>query len=259
MAPKNSAQAHPFNPSNSQWNVPDWQDAAAYPKPNDLSLPEWRWQFLRRRKDYRDEFDIHAAPTYAYECVRTTASRKGRKLLVVPQGHPAFRASLEYLSVQDEDAAQDTFLLALSRCQRYDLACRLPNPRCITPLRLQFERPYGGFLNGPIQGPVRLSLREDQIMLTYCLSKPLAAQVQLIRDLLQRIQAHKYGKKVARRARRADWPLYLRVLDAKAAGVPLRVIGTTVLSLRGTQEQIATRVLADIYTPAYALGINFPY
>lgn len=34
------------------WGVPDWRDASAYPSPS-MELEDWRWQFVRRRPDYR--------------------------------------------------------------------------------------------------------------------------------------------------------------------------------------------------------------
>ena len=39
----------------SRWGIPDWTQAKNYPdKMTDL---EWRWEFLRRRADYRDLWD----------------------------------------------------------------------------------------------------------------------------------------------------------------------------------------------------------
>ena len=39
----------PTNP----YDVPDWADPAAYPKDAELTLPQWRWEFIRRSTDYR--------------------------------------------------------------------------------------------------------------------------------------------------------------------------------------------------------------
>ena len=39
-----------------KWELPDWRDVTAYPRTQDLSVNEWRWEFLRRRQDYRDDF-----------------------------------------------------------------------------------------------------------------------------------------------------------------------------------------------------------
>ena len=259
VAEKKAPKPKPSISSNIHWNIPNWKDAAAYPKPNDLSLTYWRWEFLRRRLDYREDFDAHAAPTYEFEMVQAKAtSPKRKKIHVVPPDHPAFRASLEYLVYRDGKQDDLVFLQASRRFVRYDLGYRLPNPRCMTPTRLHFERAFGGFLEGPVNERVLTVLRDDQIHVTYCVSKPLGPQEAFIQDLLRKIQKHKYGKKIGRRARRADWPSYLRVLDARAAGVPLHVIGKTVLKFSGTDKQIANRVQQDIFKAAYELGINFP-
>ncbi|KRC11516.1 hypothetical protein ASE11_19100 [Hydrogenophaga sp. Root209] len=48
------------DPKNSL-GVPRWMDAKAYPSDRPLSASQWRWEFLRRRPDYRkawvDHFD----------------------------------------------------------------------------------------------------------------------------------------------------------------------------------------------------------
>jgi len=36
--------------------VPDWRDAAAYPTLDELTLEQWRWEFLRRNHDYRRDY-----------------------------------------------------------------------------------------------------------------------------------------------------------------------------------------------------------
>jgi hypothetical protein len=46
----------PYN----EWNVPDWRDEEQYLKPrpekDDSDLLQWRWEFLRRDKQYRDDW-----------------------------------------------------------------------------------------------------------------------------------------------------------------------------------------------------------
>ena len=51
-------------PTLQQWNVPDWVDGSAYPDPNTTNLAQWKWEFLRRRKDYRDDWLAYAPHTY---------------------------------------------------------------------------------------------------------------------------------------------------------------------------------------------------
>lgn len=40
----------------SELGVPDWRDAAAYPKSHELTLSDWRWEFLRRNPKYREDY-----------------------------------------------------------------------------------------------------------------------------------------------------------------------------------------------------------
>ncbi len=47
--------------SSTQWGVPDWQDANAYP--SDLPMAEWRWEFLRRSSQYRHAWEKNGRPT----------------------------------------------------------------------------------------------------------------------------------------------------------------------------------------------------
>jgi hypothetical protein len=280
MAEKKSTKAESASSTHIQWNVPDWRDASAYPTPDALmrldeemflyddTLTSWRWEFLRRRQDYRKDFDAHAGPTYDYEYARAKAApkQKGKKLVVVPPDHPAFRANIEYLARASDQDSVDRFRAALPRFKQYGLpASGLPNPRCLRPTRLRFERRYGAFLEGPIQDRTRLALKDDEVMVQYCLSQPLGPQEQVVGTLLRRMQAHRYGKKVARRARLKEWPIYLRVLDARDAGVPFHVIGRelNLVSSMGPDQSasadrdIGNRVRADFYIPAYDLGINF--
>ena len=46
--------------SNPNWGVPDWRDASAYEI--DRSPRQWRWEFLRRRQDYREDWLMHYEP-----------------------------------------------------------------------------------------------------------------------------------------------------------------------------------------------------
>jgi hypothetical protein len=40
-----------------EWGVPDWHNAEAYPrKESDLTLDQWKWEFLRRSPDYRSQW-----------------------------------------------------------------------------------------------------------------------------------------------------------------------------------------------------------
>ena len=57
------------NPSGtkSDWNVPDWRDETGYPKAENTGLGQWKWEFLRRREDYREDWLTYAPQAYAQE------------------------------------------------------------------------------------------------------------------------------------------------------------------------------------------------
>jgi hypothetical protein len=41
----------------AKWGIPDWRDGSAYPTPEKMSDRAWRWEFLRRRDDYRRDWE----------------------------------------------------------------------------------------------------------------------------------------------------------------------------------------------------------
>jgi hypothetical protein len=40
----------------AELGIPDWRNANAYPKPTELWLSDWRWEFLRRSPKYREAY-----------------------------------------------------------------------------------------------------------------------------------------------------------------------------------------------------------
>ena len=52
----------------SEWGVPDWGDATAYPKPGEITDRLWRWEFIRRMPDYREAWDRASRNEYERHC-----------------------------------------------------------------------------------------------------------------------------------------------------------------------------------------------
>jgi hypothetical protein len=47
------------SPENREkWGLPDWLDPPSYGNTKIWSEDRWRWEFTRRRQDYRDDFDL---------------------------------------------------------------------------------------------------------------------------------------------------------------------------------------------------------
>jgi hypothetical protein len=46
------------NDNRDKWGLPDWLDPPAYGDTKKWSDDRWRWEFTRRRQDYRHDFDL---------------------------------------------------------------------------------------------------------------------------------------------------------------------------------------------------------
>jgi transcriptional regulator len=50
----------PYTPTHNPWNIPDWRKDTNYSNPQEMSRELWRWEFLRRRKEYRTDWEKYA-------------------------------------------------------------------------------------------------------------------------------------------------------------------------------------------------------
>jgi hypothetical protein len=52
------------SPDNAKkWGLPDWRNPKSYGDTESWSHERWRWEFTRRREDYRKDFETAAAAT----------------------------------------------------------------------------------------------------------------------------------------------------------------------------------------------------
>jgi hypothetical protein len=49
-----------YSPTNNPWKIPDWRKKSNYLNPQDMSRDLWRWEFLRRQKQYREDWNRYA-------------------------------------------------------------------------------------------------------------------------------------------------------------------------------------------------------
>jgi hypothetical protein len=203
------------------WGVPDWSDETAYPtKANNLTNIQWRWEFLRRRHDYRDAWEAESA----------------RVAPIHPKGSPDI-PKCRVVLIEDADTL-------------YGLMTICPHPGWddVTWPNLIFLDAYPKIIAGDIwpEGgalePFREMLQKDleapsatEIAAILDITEPLNPQIKQLKstvrdyqNLLDRIGS-RTGKKVKKQRRLARsgrlLPTYLRVLDANDAGVAMKVIG----------------------------------
>ncbi|MCA9464821.1 MAG: hypothetical protein KC563_14435 [Nitrospira sp.] len=223
----------------------NWMDERTYPSSSSLNDTFWRWEFLRRRADYRKDWEKYHLQTYEYDlaCAQNPAYPTRYNKPVFSPDHPAFKARMP-------DALA-----------KYHLS-GLPNPAIAKPWMLSFDSDYGRIYFG--QGPdwraggeeVSLCLSEWKVAVVFDLKRPLSAQMNKVKADLLEWQSHQVGRKLERRKCRDEWPLYLRILDAVGLGAPYAEIGR-ILFPNQDHETAKARV-EQLHKQATQISRHFP-
>ena len=224
---------------------PNWMDGRTYPQPESLNDTFWRWEFLRRRADYRQDWEKYYQATYEYDvtCANDPSYPTRYRRKVVAPDHPAFKARMP------------------NSLEKYHLS-GLPNPSIAKPWMLSFDSNYGRIYFG--QGPdwlgggeeISLCLSEWRVAAVFDLKKPLAPQLEKVKTDLLEWQDHQVGQNLDRRKSRDEWPLYLRVLDGVELKVPFREIGRVLLDIQ--EDDVSEARIAQLYKQACQISHHFP-
>ena len=222
-----------------------WASGETYPQPDSLNDTFWRWEFLRRRADYRQDWEKYFQSTYEYDvaCANDPNYPTRYQKKVFSPDHPAFKARMP------------------NSLEKYHLS-GLPNPTIAKPWMLSFDSNYGRMYFG--QGPdwlgggeeVSLCLSEWRVAAVFDLKKPLSPQIDKVKTDLLEWQEHQVGRNLERRKCRDEWPLYLRVLDGVEVGVPFREIGHRLLDIK--EDDVAEARIAQLYKQACQISLHFP-
>lgn len=225
------------------WGVPGWREASAYPQPDQPTVREWWWEFTRRRPDYRALWDA-------------ADKRDGHAYRFAPDVD-AFRLKFE-LSVIHDPAR---------RCTDWDLMhYRLSRAGGLSTPRDAFLNSVGHRPDAPETGHAdklsKLQNDEGLFLHSFDLSKPLGPQLEHAEAFLRNVQAELYGSVLTRRPRTANWPLFLRSLDAKDAGATYRdmrdVFWPSRAERKDGKESKTEQSARDTYAAACELRDNFP-
>lgn len=229
----------------SDWGVPDWRDAGAYPDGNQITVRQWWWEFTRRRPDYRERWTA-AAPVAGY------AHRYATDV-------DEFRLRFELSMIQDP-----TLSLTDSQLVQF----RVSRNFARSPLEPMLDQP--NVLEGPqakqalalVAHTQRLADDEDHVLFNFDLSRPLAPQLDVAERHLTDIQEELFGKVPTRRPRRDRWREFLRAIDARDAGANYREMRDEFWPDRSPRkdgkEAKTEQSARDIYLAACRLRDNFP-
>ena len=171
-----------------RWNVPDWRDEAAYPKPDELSDKVWRWEFIRRMRDYRIAWDRAAPIQYELSCQQTEKSGRDKRLIRKPDDI--------YFTVNSAAYSFPDRFTDLIKYKVHPLHNpRLSPPRFFEhgPSMLRFRDEDGG-VRARVLAPKPNTRREPVIipagwtMIGIDLTEPIPAQLARARVLLEQLQ-----------------------------------------------------------------------
>ena len=188
------------------FGIPSWQDAHAYPV--DLPMSAWRWEFLRRREDYRDAWVAQYDASQAYWDELNQSKCLG----------DAGRA--RYLEIGARHLSQMAEKFGLNWIPAPSWKFERTTPGI-------FESTFGfSYLSawrdhgekdefGRHVIDARLSTDTQQLV-AFDLSKPLAEQLRVATLSLEASQRELMGSLQKERHHKARWGTYLRVLDARA-------------------------------------------
>jgi hypothetical protein len=187
--------------------LPNWTEPCAYPGPYDLDLNQWAWEFLRRNPRYQQDW--------------------AEKVEAVVTSNGAFDSSL----ISKELDAEITKIE-----QKYGIMMpQDPGDGRLPPsFRSEFVNMYEcpSFLDS-----VRWAIQvcPGELYVKFNLKRPIGDQMEVVRKWIENRQRDLVSVGRATKPRRTrnwrdKWPMYLRVLDARAVGANLDKIAGVLCS-----------------------------
>jgi hypothetical protein len=203
--------------SMTRWGIPNWTDRASYPKR--AADRVWRWEFLRRRPDYRE----------AWEGRQDAVSDNGSGILsVVTDDHETVMFQFGVPIIYDPRRSFDDWTLRfLFRAPSGFLVCYDPHRR---------------------KGDRLVDYRFD-------LTKPLKSQLAKAERHLSALQKEVRGTPKTPRPSPELWSLYLRVIDARDCQASWQIIGDVLWPAHMGDAKDKAR---STYKLATAVRDNFP-
>lgn len=172
--------------------IPDWRNGKTYPQPEDLNDTFWRWRFLRRRSDFRQEWEKSYPSSYAFDraCAGDPAYPTRFRKRTSSPAHTAFRARMP--------VSLENIISAGCRTRQ------LLNPGCCPSIRI---------MAGCISVKDRIGWRKEKksicvnrnggwrVAAMVDLKKSLLAQMEGITSDLMKWQEYQMGRNIKRKCR----------------------------------------------------------
>jgi hypothetical protein len=213
----------------AELGIPDWRDPTAYPNPDDLSIFDWRWEFLRRNPDYREAYN---RPETAFEDESKSRFFERAYLLRTPvDPRLPVKKYIETISGIFHSGYFDNFVGSGNLSSKYAHKSEINRILCHS-------------------SDHDIFFRCDPL-------KPLEVQFEAFLKIASASQRSLKKKLLRPRMRKDRWPLYLRVLDALDCQATYSEIAQVCLP---HQEQFgAARAAYDLAKQARKLRDDWPF
>ncbi len=229
----------------NELGIPDWQDAANYGRTHEWNLDRWRWEFTRRRNDYRHDF------AQALEEI----------------GQPVWEAA----DITAEDLIRLRGIRSLPffhfNAKKYGLS-EFFDPHLSDWTGMGPQWSHTGLLFGPVDGvegemnwngEVKETPAPHLVSFTFDLSRPLAPQIEEVKadlTLSQGFYLEETGNEIeATKLHPAKWLMYLRLLDAKEGGASLSRMTNIILAGGHTRQD--QRAAGNMLLQAQSMAFRF--
>jgi Proteobacterial transcriptional regulator-like domain len=195
------------------WGTPDPRDLEAYPKVSGTPMPQWAWEFLRRRQDYRERWNelIHPFLDGSGNLDRSAVRRHNLDALThAATGKPRCHWAPPWDALRDEFRVYST------------------NDANVSTLDPRLRQPPAFAGRSPTVVYVHASAVEwPQVLLSFDVTLPIGPQLEGARQVLL---CHQAERQHPSRMQIDTFPRYLRLLDFKEARAPNREIGDYLFS-----------------------------
>ena len=225
----------------TDWGLPDWRDASAYGDTRLRKLVRWRWEFVRRKPEYRSEalafFGILEARDEAAKAFQHSKTPESRE---------------RFSEISDRQAH------ALSAFWRKWAYCQVFDPRIADYLNDDLKLLHHDRVNimdgssSSEAGQSSISPRIGQTAIIFDLDRPLQKQMEDAMAALKSRQKTRHGNLIQQRQHQLKWLGYLRTLDAREAGASWAEIAALHPNTAQTEQ-----TARDIWEAADALRFNF--
>jgi hypothetical protein len=204
-------------------DCPDWRDAEAYPSnQGELKDWEWRWQFMRRSRDYR---------RFYFSLPRNAALDPN--LEFEPDDSSRGIGLAGYSPVDEERIwnALNTRVVwnpTIEKHERNPFILEKGGGLFWLPERAYWEeiesgRQFTALLGGIEQMGLLKGDESPYVYVRFDVTAPLIAQLKRARDELEEYCGKERSPRLTNKARNL-WPLYLRLIDADDAGAkPMQI------------------------------------